>query len=401
MSTITDTNKKEKNDAGNVTFKKNERFGRLKNLRKSMADQEIQAAVLTYAHSIAALFDGAQIFNGTRPEPPGRACVIVTSSNVHVMANKTECTRISEEELSTFPDVIENPINWDEWDRLGMQEAFNKWIRKQGVERWWADSFGPKNEKDKKFLELIKDLMYPLNETDIGRIKDLGHLVSATLVETATLLKPGISEAVVAASIHERLLREGALPDLVFVAFDERIARYRHCKPGTAGLTKTALLSITASKKGLYTSATRLTSIGPAPETLKEETRIANEIETAAIHASYPGNSLENVFEVIKAAYKKHDLPEGWREHHLGGPSGFQGRDAKVAPGKKDTFKNGQPFVYNPVFKAGKSEDTFFRMPETGELLCLTEDNLWPRNRVVIPGAQPIERPGVLEISAI
>jgi len=360
-----------------------------------MALKKTEAAAFSHAHYIAALFDGAQIFNGTRPEPPGRVCIIVTGSHVHVLANKTECSRISGEELKDVPNVKIHPFDWHEWDKFGMQGAFNNWISKQGVKKWRADSFGP---TDEEYLKNLKGLLYPLNEMEIQRIKSLGTLVAETLVEAANSLEPGISEQAVAALMHQRLLREGVLPDLVFVAFDERISRYRHCKPGTDKLKKMAILSITASKQGLFTSATRLTSIGTAPEELKTETRIANEIETAAIHASYPGVSLEKIFKVIKDAYKKHGLPEGWREHHLGGPSGFKGRDDKVAPGKKETLKEGQPFVYNPVFGTGKSEDTFIRIPGSGELICLTRDNLWPLNRVKIIGKPDIDRPCVLEI---
>ncbi len=169
-------------------------------------------------------------------------------------------------------------------------------------------------------------------------------------------------------------------------------------KPGDTRFEKSALLSITASRKGLFVSATRLASIAPAPEKLKEDTRIANYIEAAAICTSQPGVTSGEVFEAMRIAYEKNKLPGGWREHHLGGPSGFRGRDVKVTPGGKYILKAGQPFVYNPVVGAGKSEDTFIRPPDSGGLLCLTGDDRWPLNRVEIPNCPPLERPGVLEI---
>jgi Xaa-Pro aminopeptidase len=373
---------------------KSERFDRLAKLRRKMVEQEIQAMVLTYAHYIAAVFDGAQIFNGTRPEPPGRAAIIITNNHLYVLANRTECTRISEEELVSFPNVVPQPVDWHEWK---LQEAVNEWMSKQKLHQWWADSFGPDASKCR---ELLESLLYPLNETEIQRIIGLGDLVAKTLVVAANLLKPGVTEAAVAASIHERILREGALPDLIFAAFDERISRFRHCKPGDARFEKSALLSITASKKGLFVSATRLASIASAPEKLKEDTQIANNIEAAAICASQPGITSGEVFEAMRIAYEKYNLPGGWQEHHLGGPSGFRGRDVKVTPGGKYKLHHGQPFVYNPVVGAAKSEDTFIRLPDTGKLLCLTKDGLWPLNRVEISDAQTFERPGVLEIDA-
>jgi antitoxin VapB len=357
-----------------------------------MVEKNVQAIVLTHSHYIAAVFEGAQIFNGTRSEPPGRACIIITNSQVYVLANKTECTRICEEELADFQDVVGLPVNWYEWN---MQNAFSQWISKQGVKKWWVDSFGANAAECRGLME---SLLYPLNETEIQRIIGLGDLVAKTLVAAANLLKPGVTEAAVAASIHERILREGALSDLIFAAFDERISKFRHCKPGDTGFEKNALLSITASRKGLFVSATRLASIAPTIEELEEETRIANKIEAAAILASQAGVTSGEVFETMRNTYEKHNLPDGWREHHLGGPSGFRGRDAKVTPGGKYILKAGQPFVYNPVVGAGKSEDTFLRLPGSDELLCLTKDDLWPLNRVEIPGFPPLERPGVLKI---
>lgn len=367
-------------------------LGRLTQLRRHMVEKKIKAKVLTYAQYIAAVFDGAQIFNGTRPEPPGRVGIIITDDHLYVLANRTECTRISEKELAGFPDVVPQPFDWHGWN---LQKAVNEWMSKQKLHQWWADSFGPNASKCR---ELLESLLYPLNEIEIDRIKKLGCLVAETLVETAHSLKHGISEQSVAALIHQKLLKGGALPDLIFVAFDERMSRFHHCKPGSASFKKRALLSITASKQGLFVSASRIVSTAPAPEKLKEDTSIANNIEAAAICASQPGVTSGEVFEAMRAAYKKYGLPDGWREHHLGGPSGFRGRDVKVTPGGKYKLHPGQPFVYNPVVGAGKSEDTFIRLPDTDELLCLTRDSLWPLNRVAIPGFPPLERPDVLEI---
>jgi Xaa-Pro aminopeptidase len=367
---------------------------RLAKLRGHMFEQKIDAVVLTYAHYIAAVFDGAQVFNCTRPEPPGRAAIIITNNHLYVLANRTECTRISQEELAAFAEVVPQPVDWHEWK---LQKNVNEWMSKQSLRHWWADSFGPNASE---YQELLESLLYPLNEIEMQRITALGHLVAETLVKAAKSLEPKISELTVAAWIHQRLLQAGALPDLVFVAFDERMSRFRHCKPGPAELKKNALLSITACKQGLFVSASRIVSIAPATEKLKEDTRIANNIEAAAIWASQPGITSGEVFEAMRAAYEKYGSPNGWREHHLGGPSGFRGRDAKVTPGEKYILKAGQPFVYNPVWGAGKSEDTFIRLADPGKLLCLTKDSLWPINRVETPGAQTFERPGVLEINA-
>jgi Xaa-Pro aminopeptidase len=372
---------------------KNGNSARLEKLREFMSERGIEAAALTYAHYIAALFDGAQIFFGTRAEPPGRAGIIVTGSHIHVLADKTECTRICEEELCAFPNVVPHAAGWYEWR---LDEAFARWTGKQKVGNWRADSFG---ENPAAFRDKMEELLYPLNAVEIERIKKLGQLVARTLVAAAGTLKPGISEQTTAAFMHHRLLREGALPHPIFVAFDERIAGFRHCKPGPAKLKKSALLSITASLKGLFVSATRLTSFAPIPTKLQEETRTANEIETAAILRALPGATAGEIFEEIRTAYGKNGLPQGWREHHLGGPSGFRGRDVKVTPRGEYVLKHGQPFVFNPVFGSGKSEDTFIRLPHSNDLLCLTADGHWPLNRVEIPGFPAIERPGVLEIA--
>ncbi len=89
----------------------------------------------------------------------------------------------------------------------------------QNLHQWWADSFGP-NASDCR--ELVESLLYPLNETEIQHIRNLGCLVAEALVIAADSLTIGISKQAMAALIHHKILKEGALPDMVFVAFDER-----------------------------------------------------------------------------------------------------------------------------------------------------------------------------------
>ena len=366
---------------------------RLAQLRSSMSPRGVDAVLISAPHLAAAFFDGAQMFNGTRPEPPGRAGILVTSDALHVLGSHTEATRIANEELQGFEGVRCQGRPWHHWD---LECATSELAKELGLGVVWTDSFGPDREPCR---ELLGGLLYPLSLPELERLRWLGQRIAEVLVEAARGLEQGVTEQAVAARLHQRLLESGALPDLIFVSFDERTARYRHCKPGPARLKNTALLSVTASHRGLFASATRLVALGSAPKELIRQTRAANAIEAAAVRAVLDGEGGAGVFEAMRQEYREQGHPGGWEEHHLGGPSGFSGRDAKVGPGREIPFVPGAPFVFNPVVGAGKSEDTFF-LGQDGQLECLTRETVWPARPVEV-GALTLNRPGVLELNPL
>ena len=362
---------------------------RLNRLREAMTARDVDAVLITTAPSGAAFLDGARLFNGTRAEPPGRVGVLVTAAALHVLGNHTEATRVADEELRRHDGVTRHGWPWHDWDLVRATDELSGDL---GLGTVWTESFG---EHGQPCRELLADLRYPLTAEEQGRLGRLGRQIALALCAAARGLEPGISEQQVAAGMHRRLLEAGALPDLIFVAFDERIEKYRHCAPGAVTLEQTALLSITASHRGLYASATRLVALGAASPELASEVAAANAIEAAAIGAVLDGGQGGEVFEAVREAYADQGHPDGWQQHHLGGRGGFAGRDGKIGPGCDVAFAPGGAFVFNPVVGAGKSEDTFL-WREDGALICLTRDELWPTREVEV-GGRCLARPGVLE----
>ncbi|MFH1464406.1 MAG: NAD(P)-binding domain-containing protein [Pseudomonadota bacterium] len=357
---------------------------RLTRLRAHLRDQGIQALLISETHFAAAFFDGLRLSNATRPEPPGRVGLVVTQSGIHVLANHTEAARVAHD-LSAFEGVEVHPHPWHRWD---LTDAVQQLSATMGWRNLWADSFGPSRLACRA---LLQGLLYPLTDAERERLRHLGRIIGATLVSTAALVRePDVSEQQVAAHVHAELLRAGALPDLVFVAFDERVARFCHCQPSDVRLGNVASISITASLGGLYASATRLLALTDPGGELLREVEAANRIEVAGIRAVQAGGSGFQVFAAMREAYREEGQPGGWERHHLGGPCGFQGRDAKVGPASTHAFAPGQPFVFNPVLGRGKSEDTFL-LDERGELECLTADPRWPTHTV-----EGLARPALL-----
>ncbi|MCP4549992.1 MAG: M24 family metallopeptidase [bacterium] len=362
---------------------------RLEALREEMKDKGLEALLVSEPHYAAALFDGAQTFNGTRQEPAGRLGIVVTADGLLCLGNDTEVARFATEELADYTNVDKECYPWHSWN---LERAAKGALSERGLKSWWADCFGADR---KACRELLDAQLYPLEADEIERLHLLGRLTASILEQTVAELKIGVSELEISSRIHARLLAKGALPDLIFVGFDDRIAEYRHCKPGSSQLEHSALLSITAGYRGLYVSATRLAALKPAPE-LAEQTRRACAIETAALEAVVEGKRLEEIFAAIRDEYAAQGEPAGWRRHHLGGPSGFKGRDAKIGPDSSGPpLSPGRPFVFNPVYLAGKSEDTFIIDPDSGKLVCLTEDSVWPRYSINTSGGFSISRPGV------
>lgn len=372
---------------------------RLERLRDYMRDEQLQAVVLSASHHIAAVFSGARAHNGVRPEPPGRIGLVVRSDRVFVLGNGTEVARMVGEELTDF-EVTPVAFPWQSWN---LSRCFASWWPGG---KFQADCFG---EGKAELVSFLDSISYPLDSEESQAIAALGHDVATILVRSAQALEPGQSEQQIAAQMSAALLECGADPDLVFVVFDERIARFRHCRPGAQRLVATALLSITASRRGLFVSATRLVSVKAADVELDAEQLAANHIDAAGVafvreRLSEAGEGASvaaaDVYAVMARAYERQGRGAGVDDHHIGGPSGFRGRDSKLSADSHEEIGWGRPFAFNPVFGSGKSEDTWIMCPQRRCLVCLTETKPWPMTTIDAAGFK-LERPGIARPRAV
>lgn len=362
---------------------------RLAWLRLFMASKGLQAVVLTKPANIAAFFRGAQSFLGFRQEPPGRIALCVTDEGVALLGNRTEVARIAEEELPWLDNVTPYAFNWDEWSITASVEAF---LNAKGMDRV-GDDTGACGEDIGQALE---HTYYPLSDEEVLSIHELGKDVGVTVESVAKGVERGVTEVQVAGDLAGRLVRQGIWPELLVVIADDRVKRLRHSIPKAIRIDRLALLSVTARRRGLYVSATRLVSLGPVDADLRRHQDASNRIEARAILCSKPGQRVGHIVKVMAEGFAGEGFQDEWTKHHHGGPCGFCGRDYKGTEHEPRCLTERQPVAWNPTIQGAKSEDTILTDSSRSVPQVITDTETWAYYEATINGAT-IRRPSILE----
>ena len=364
-------------------------MNRLEQLKLFLINRNIDAIILTKSANIAAFFRGAQLSLGFRQEPPGRIAICVTQDSIALLGNRTEIIRISEDELSWLRKLSLRPFRWDEWS---LKTSVKEYLNSEGIKRV-CDDMGLFGENVGTSLE---EMYYPLNDREIKNLRRLAK-DTASIVETiARNLNPGAMEVQVAGELAGRLVSGGIWPEFIMVAADDRIIRFHHSIPKQIPIKKMALLSVTVHRLGLYTSLTRLVSIGAVTPEWHQFQNACNHIDAKAIRQSTPGVSVGEIFHRIKQSYIDEGFQDEWEAHHQGGPAGFYGRDYKATENESRCLVEQQPIVWNPTVHGAKSEDTILTAPIGKLPEIITETGDWVYNNVAVDGAS-IRRPAILE----
>lgn len=362
---------------------------RLEKLRSFITNQDFKVVVLTKPANIAAFFNGAQASLGFRQEQPGRIAICMTGESVVLLGNRTEVTRVAEDELSCLDGLILHPFRWDEWK---LEESVKNYLADGGFNRVCDDTgtFG------KNIGTTLEGMYYPLTDQEIKNLRELGK-ETALIVETvAKNLKSGETEVQVGGTLTGQLVSRGILPEFIMVTADDRMVKFHHSSPKEIPIERMAFISATVHRRGLYVSLTRIVSLGAVTSNWREHQEACNRIDAKTIFLSKPGISVGEIFRWIKRSYENEGYQDEWETHHQGGPAGFYGRDYKATEKESRCLVEHQPVVWNPTVRGAKSEDTILttRHKELPEIL--TETDNWIYYDVVVEGTK-IRRPVILE----
>jgi antitoxin VapB len=169
-------------------------------------------------------------------------------------------------------------------------------------------------------------------------------------------VRPGVTEDDAVAELL-RLL-PGVRTPVVLAAADARIAGYRHPLPGATPIRTRVMLVLVAERWGLHVALTRIRELeAPSAELARRIEGVAA-VQTAMHAATRPGATLGDVFAAARAAYADVGFPDEWRDHHQGGPIGYQARERIALPDDPTIIEPGMAFAWNPSIAGAKREDT-------------------------------------------
>jgi Xaa-Pro aminopeptidase len=325
-------------------------------LRALLAEQGAQAIVLTRAENLAWLTGGSDVL--VNREGPPIAEALVTPEVVAVLTNQIEAERLRAEELPG-----------------GIALAVYDWFEPAQRARRLGELTGGASVLSDSDIDL-SEVRNPLLPVEIGRYRALGEAASQAMTEVAMTLAPELSERQVAARLHGALRGRGLQVPVVLVAGQERFGRYRHPVPQDVPFGRAGLLVICAQQRGLVVSLSRMVAFGAVPEANRERLARVQQVEAAMLEATRPGATLAEVFAAAQRAYAEVGFPDAWREHHQGGPTGYQTRDVLATPDECRAVRAGVAYAWNPSLPHAKAEDTF--LCGEGGLENLTFDARWP-----------------------
>ena len=277
----------------------------------------------------------------------GVAAVLLTAGTEHVLTDNIEAPRMREEVTSDL-GVLEHPWYVDPGDLI-RDLADGSPVG--------ADS---PTERGRDVGEEISPLRYVLDAEALGRYRDLGAEATAAVSETAAAIDPRTDEFEAAAILAAACRRRGMFAPVLLAASEDRFSRYRHPVPHGGPLGRRAMLVVCAERGGLYANLTRLVEFeAPDAQTARRQRACENILRRMREEATRPGRTLAAAFDDGRRFYDEEGFPEGWKDHHQGGLTGYASREIVAGPNTQHEIHPNQAFAWNPSLVGAKAEETF------------------------------------------
>lgn len=351
----------------------------------------LDALLLTQEGSVAWVMGGG----ATRVSIGGGdalASVLVTKDEtVYILADAIEAPRVAAEEVPG-QGVHVKVYPWEEGRTADRARIVADIV---GDGEIGADAPVEGIASVRVLRDAVVWLRSSLLEPEVARYRWLAQTTASLLEAAARAVRPGMTEAQVAASYVGPLMAYGIQVPVALVAADERIHRFRHPLPTDNAVQQHVLLVAGASRWGLQVSASRAVYFGQLPDDLRRKQDGCARVDLAYIDATHAGATAAEIFAAGAKAYEEAGYAGEWRLHHQGGAAGYAGREWTITPTGTERVQERQAFAYNPSIAGVKSEDTFV-LGADGRPDFLSVTGQWPHVQTT---EQTYPRPAILEIA--
>ena len=355
---------------------------KIERVRALMAEEELEAVVLGGATNFSWITAGGDDVVALASER-GVAAVVITADGQYVVTDNIEAGRLGEEELAG----LEFTVVQDEWHKDSFVTLLDTIITGEtAADGNWlpgASDFGGE----------IARLRWSLLPAEIERYRALGRDVSRCLTETAREVQIGQTEHEIAALLTGKVKALNIAPNVILIAADERLAKFRHPLPTDKQLARIVMLVASVRRHGLQASATRIVHFGELPAELRHKHEACALVDACFNLETKPGARVPAIFARAVRTYADAGYADEWRLHHQGGACGYAGRDYKATPDTDEVVLANQAFAWNPSITGTKSEDTVLATTAGPEVLTPAFE--WPTLEVEYHG-QPFARPDIL-----
>lgn len=308
------------------------------------------------------------------------ARVLVTRDEVHLLADRIEARRLTDEEVTGALGARVHEFSWHD------EEAAGRELRRIADPKGLVSDAG-------LTLEQVMRLRFPLSQGETGRFRALGRDTGEAIEEAARRVRRGQTEWQAAGILAQACLDRGMDPVVNLIAGDRRVYDYRHPLPTGHVIENYVMLVVCARRHGLIASATRLVHFGPAAPELRVRHAAALRVDGLFIASTKPGSRVGDIVSAAAEAYAREGYPGEWELHHQGGPAAYAAREYLATPRSDFRVQAGETYAWNPSVTGAKSEDTILVGDGGCEILTRTGD--FPEVPVAVDGGE-ILRPDIL-----
>ena len=287
----------------------------------------------------------------------GVGSVLLTRDDAYILTNNIEAPRMREEQTPEM-EVVEHPWHQEPAELL----------RELTGDASMATDFSSEFGQD--LSAEIAPLRYVLDGDAIEDYRRLGQDTALALSEAAGSVSPDTDELEAAAELSAACLRRNMYVPVLLAASEERLVSFRHPVPYGGTLGRQAMLVACAERGGLFVSVTRMIYFEePDPHAVRRQGACEEVLRRMREEATRAGSTLAQAFENCRRFYAEAGFPEGWRDHHQGGMTGYASREVIATPGTHQEIRVGQAFAWNPSLVGAKAEETFVLGPDGPEIL--------------------------------
>lgn len=290
-------------------------------------------------------------------DPLGVAGILLTNDAEYVLTDNIEAPRMRGEQTPEM-EVVEHP--WHEGPASLLRELTGG----------GAPGADHASEGTRDVSPEISPLRHVLDAAAVARYRLLGADAVAAVSAAAASLEPETDELEAAAMLAVACRRRGIFAPVLLAASDRRVGIYRHPIPSGGPLGRRAMLVVCAERGGLFANLTRLVAFEePDPETARRQEACETILRRMREEATVPGRTLSEAFDDCRRFYAEAGFPDGWRDHHQGGLTGYASREVVASPDTPRKIKTDQAFAWNPSLKGAKAEETFVLTDAGPEIL--------------------------------
>lgn len=323
---------------------------------RSLMERDGMGALLLRRPANFAWYTGGADNRVDHHDPLGVAAILLTGDAEYVLTDNIEAPRMRGEQTPGM-DIAEHPWHTG-------PEALMKELVRGPVGTDHPSELGPDLSAG------IAPLRQVLDEEAVGRYRRLGADAAEAVSEAVAALSPETDELEAAAGLEAACRRRGMSAPVLLAASAERVGRYRHPIPRGGPLGERAMLVVCAERGGLYANLTRMVSFEePDPDTLRRQEACAEILARMRLEATVPGTTLADAFALCRTFYEEAGFPDGWRDHHQGGTTGYASREVVASPGAREEIRPCNAFAWNPSLPGAKAEETFVLLPDGPEVL--------------------------------